>query len=56
MAVRLSEIGLKQPRNTKNAFFAGYGWNSFFFYYDGLQPKMSTGKIKEHECTVNKTS
>ena len=21
-----------------------------FFYYDGLQPKMSAGKIKEHEC------
>ena len=21
-----------------------------FFYYDGLQPKMSAGMIKEHEC------
>ena len=22
-----------------------------FFYYDGLQPKMSAGMIKEHECS-----
>ena len=23
-----------------------------FFYFDGLQPKMSAGMIKEHECRV----
>ena len=24
-----------------------------FYYYDGLQPKMSAGIINEHECTYN---
>ena len=27
-----------------------------FYYYDGLQPKMSVGMIKEHECTYNKAA
>ena len=30
------------------------GWDSFF-YFDGLQPKMSAGMIKEHECIFEKT-
>ena len=28
------------------------GWDSIF-YYDDLQPKMSTGIIKEHECKIS---
>jgi hypothetical protein len=26
-----------------------------FYYYDGLQPKMTAGMIKEHECRVLQT-
>ena len=35
-------------------FFSNYvlEWMGLnFYYYDSLQPKMSTGIINEHECT-----
>ena len=37
-------MGMKQ----KKIFLEWMGLN--FYYYDGLQPKISAGMIKEHEC------
>ena len=40
---------LLHPHGNQSQIRCQNGWDSIFFYYDGLQPKMSAGMIKGHE-------
>ena len=46
MAVRLSDVSSIIGKKCIFCVFRPFN----FYYYDGLQPKMSAGMIKLHEC------